>query len=466
MMVKCRMRRGWLMALLLVCGGMGGALHGQTAVSAPAQTAPPQAKPAESAPPAADVASSARPGELYQEAMKPLDVVRSSLDNWSDAELGALRVGIHMAREGCEQISIKALAEEDLFDLIRLCALGQDWTKTNTAALNYLASGADPHRTQAYAMSLNALTRLTDRDGAVKTAEEMLHSLPYDAEVAYALRYFEIYLSYGSDPAALTLATEEHAALVEALQTGLPLKAVHGGAVMGVGEVFDSGLRLAFFQRYAGDTRGAERTCAELNAALTNAATSNAISAVDRRLISAVETQYKLLGAQLPEIDARRFLTAPMTKTKVGFDPGFVTVLAIFPEWCPQCTKVMQRLSEFAAEHAAARVRGVGLMVQESKPDPGPDPKSDSDPPRDYKALKGTATMAVTEEAAGVFGAVDYPLIVVTDSKGIVNFVGLVPENAFVPNGYMEQVIGRIVGETVVIRNVAGKTKAAAKKPS
>jgi hypothetical protein len=74
--------------------------------------------------------------------------------------------------------------------------------------------------------------------------------------------------------------------------------------------------------------------------------------------------------------------------------------------------------------------------------------------------------MAVTEEAAGVFGAVDYPLIVVTDAEGIVNFVGLIPENAFVPNGYMEQVTGRIVGETVVIRNFAGKTKAAGKKPS
>ena len=123
-MAKCRMRRGWLMALLLLCGGVDGALQGQTAVPAPAQTEPPQAKRAEAVAPALPAADApgARPGELYQEAMKPLDVVRSSLDNWSDAELGALGVGIHMARESCGRISINALREEDLFDLIRLCA--------------------------------------------------------------------------------------------------------------------------------------------------------------------------------------------------------------------------------------------------------------------------------------------------------------------------------------------------------
>ena len=42
------------------------------------------------------------PGEIYKAAMHPLDIVRSSLDNWSDAELGALTVGIHKAHDACE----------------------------------------------------------------------------------------------------------------------------------------------------------------------------------------------------------------------------------------------------------------------------------------------------------------------------------------------------------------------------
>ena len=464
-MAKWWMR--WLIVLLLACGGAG-VLLGQTTASSqtePLQTKPPQMKQPGLLPQAQPVtptdsngtdsnaidtstAPVARPGEIYQQALKPLDLVRSSLDNWSDAELGALASGIRMAREACGKISIKMAGEQDLYDLIRLCALGQDWTKSNTAALTYIASGADAHRAQAYAMSLNALTHMTDTEDAVKTAQEMLRALPYDGEVAYALRYFVTYLTHSSDPAALALATQEHAAIIEALQTGLPLKAVHGDAVMSVGELFDSGLRLAFLQRYAGDDRGAERTYADLDRALTKA---GAVSATDYQLISAAETQYKLLGVRLPEIEAQRVLTAPMTKTKVGYDPGYVTVFAIFPDWCPQCAKAMLGLSEFAAEHVAAKVHAVGLMVQDPKPETGA--KLEAGPQPDYKALKGTETVAVTKEAAAVFGAVEYPLIVVTNTDGIVYFVGLIPDNAFVPNGYMEQVIGRIVGEAAVVRN-------------
>jgi thiol-disulfide isomerase/thioredoxin len=440
---------------------------------------PPQAEPSQAKPPVLlpqappespadnNAAPVARPGEVYQQALKPLDLVRSSLDNWSDAELGALTAGIHMAREACGQISIGMADGQDLYDLIRLCALGQDWTRSNTAAVKYIASGEDAHRAQAYAMSLNALTHMNATEDAVKTAQEMLRTLPYDGEVAYALRYFVTYLTHSSDPAALALATQEHAAIVEALQTGLPLKAVHGDAVMGVGELFDSGLRLAFLQRYAGDDRGAESTYADLDRALTKA---GAVSATDYQLISSAETQYKLLGVRLPEIDAQRVLTAPMAKTKVGSNPGYVTVFAIFPDWCPQCAKAMQGLSEFAAEHAAAKVHAVGLMVRDSKSETDSKPeagaKLEAGPQPDYKALKGTATVSVTKEAVQVFSPVEYPLIVVTDPEGVVYFVGLIPDNAFVPNGYMEQVIGRIVGEKAVVRNApAGKTKPAAKKP-
>jgi thiol-disulfide isomerase/thioredoxin len=466
MIAKWWMRCGWVIALLLSACGATVAAFGQTPAPPPAE--PAQAQPAvllPQAPPVSpadnNAAPVARPGEVYQQALKPLDLVRSSLDNWSDAELGALAAGIRMAREACGKISIGMADGQDLYDLIRLCALGQDWTRSNTAAVKYIASGADPHRAQAYAMSLNALTHMTATEDAIKTAQEMLRTLPYDGEVAYALRYLVTYLTHSSDRAALVLATQEHAAIIEALQTGLPLKAVHGDAVMSVGELFDSGLRLAFLQRYAGDDRGAERTYADLDRALTKA---GAVSATDYQLISAAETQYKLLGVRLPEIDAQRVLTAPMTKTKVGFDPGHVTVLAIFPDWCPQCAKAMQGLSQFAAEHAAAKVRAVGLMVQAAKPDAGA--RLEAGPQPDYKALKGTDTVSVTEEAVEVFSPVEYPLIVVTDPEGIVNFVGLVPENAFVPNGYMEQVIGRIVGEKAVVRNApAGKTKPAAKKP-
>jgi thiol-disulfide isomerase/thioredoxin len=397
-----------------------------------------------------------RPGELYQEAMKPLDVVRSSLDNWSDTELGALTQGMVMARTGCEHTTIEGMGNEDLYDLIRLCALGQDWIKTNAVALQYLATGDETHRAQAYAMSMNSQVHVNDLESAVKTAKEMLHGLPYDAEVAYALRYLKTYLDEAVDPAALILATEEHPILVEALKSGPVLKAAHGNAVIGVGELYASGMQLAFLQRYAGDERGAERTFADLDAAV---AMSEVINAPDRQLMDAVRRQYGLLGHVLPEIEIRGMaqgISTGAVAKKFKGDKGFVTIVDVFPDYCPQCVKTMAGLAEFAAEHVAAKVHASGLVVREDM---------EAGPPGSWKELKGIATYAVKPEGVLALGAVDYPLFVVTNEHGLVYFVGNAPGNAFVPNGYMEQVIGRIVGELAVVRNgVGGKGKAVVKK--
>jgi hypothetical protein len=150
--------------------------------------------------------------------MRPLDVVRMSLGNWSDAELGALGVGMHKAKEACDQANPENYSGDDLYDLARLCSFGQDWNAANTAALNYVRGGLEPHRAQAYALSMNALVHIDAVDLAVQTAREMLRRLPYDAEVAYAIRYMKDTLEQAADPAALALAAQEHPAMVQAFR--------------------------------------------------------------------------------------------------------------------------------------------------------------------------------------------------------------------------------------------------------
>jgi len=63
--------------------------------------------------------------------------------------------------------AVSIATDDDFYDLIRLCAFGQDWNQSLKAAKKYLAGGAIPHRTQAYALSVNAMVRLNDLDGAV-----------------------------------------------------------------------------------------------------------------------------------------------------------------------------------------------------------------------------------------------------------------------------------------------------------
>ena len=265
-------RVGWL---VLVCGVAAPVFQGQGPLAASPQVAQPgvtgQAGPGPG--PGVPGMDGLRPGEVYQQAMKPLDLVRSSLDNWSDTELGALTAGIRMARVACAAVvieqpapgkpgpdasgpdapgpdakvaggnPIRVTTDEDLYDLIRLCALGQDWNQSLAAAKKYLAGGAVAHRSQAYSLSISALVHTNDLDGAVEAAREMLRDIPYDAEVGYATQFLKTYLTQAVDPKALTFATEEHGALVEALKSGSTLKPDQGGAVMGVGTLFESGMQ-------------------------------------------------------------------------------------------------------------------------------------------------------------------------------------------------------------------------------
>jgi hypothetical protein len=150
-------------------------------------------------------------------------------------------------------------------------------------------------------------------DDAVKTANEMLTRVPYDAEVAYAMRYLKDNLEKAGNPAALALGMEEHLTIVRALATGKALKAAYGDAVIGLGALFESGAELAFLQRYSGDERGAATTMGELEGALGNPAT---LSWEDRQRIDGVKTQYALLGERLPQIEIKRALFSKLPRRR------------------------------------------------------------------------------------------------------------------------------------------------------
>ena len=118
------------------------------------------------------------PGAEYKDATHPLEVVRQSLENWGDAELSALSVGMKRARESCQARNAEAYSGDDLYELARLCSFGQDWNDANTAATRYIDSKAEPWRAQAYALSINAMVHLNGVDLAVQTAETCCASCP------------------------------------------------------------------------------------------------------------------------------------------------------------------------------------------------------------------------------------------------------------------------------------------------
>jgi thiol-disulfide isomerase/thioredoxin len=378
------------------------------------------------------------PGEIYKAAMRPLEVVRSSLDNWSDAELGALTVGIHKAHDACEERNPGDLAGDDLYDLIRLCALGQDWEKANAAAQAYIASKQEAHRAQAYALAINAMVHMDTIDLATETTREMLRVLPYDAEVAYAVHYMKDDLEQASNPEALKLAGEEHAAIVAALKQNAPLKVAHGDAVMGVGALYESAMELAFWQRYAGDEAGAMATVADVDQALQPGA---AMSAEDAARIAAVRLRYGLLGARLPEVKVLRALESPSVKApQVVRADAPITVLVLFPDWCGGCRKMMKPLTEFVKANKATPIHAFGLVFADDSVIP-----VESAHEEFLKEMKGTSTLVVPAATAQTLGANDFPLGIVMDGQGKVRFIGTLPGDAFNGGGYVEKTILKIV---------------------
>ncbi|MGB7264194.1 MAG: hypothetical protein WBC92_01695 [Terracidiphilus sp.] len=377
------------------------------------------------------------PGAIYKEAMHPLDVVRQSLDNWSDSELSALTIGMHMAREACDKIKPEDYSKDDLYDLAHLCAFGQDWDLANIAAQRYLASRAPEHRTQAYAISVGAFVHLHAQDLALATTREMMRAEPYDAEVAYTVRYMKDDLETAGSPDALRLVAEEHEKIIDALSRGTPLKAQYGDAVVNVGALYAMAMEAAIFERYAGDDAQASVYSEDVERALPEDAV---LTGEDRQEIDSTNLQYHLLGTQLEHIPLVRSFKSAAARAKIEPNFGAATVLVVFPYWCVQCRKMMPTMTQFSAANSETPIHAYGLIFKE---------QGEEAPPDMQKELLGTDVMEISEETAHSFGTSDYPLGILVDHAGVIRFIGVLPDDAFNGGGYMEKLITRMAGAQV-----------------
>jgi hypothetical protein len=374
------------------------------------------------------------PGAIYKDAMHPLDVVRQSMENWSDSELAALAIGMHMAHEACDRMKPEDYSKDDLYDLAHLCAFGQDWNPANTAAQRYLASRAPGHRAQAFAISIGAFVHLNAIDLVLATTRGMLRGEPYDAEVAYTVRYMKDYLELVGSPDALRLAMEEHEKIIDALQKGTPLKAAYGDAVVNTGALYAMAMEAAFFERYAGDEVQAAAYADDVERALPKDAV---LTGEDRQEIDSTNLQYRLLGTELPHIPVMRSYKSATANTQIDTNYGAATVLVIFPDWCVQCKKMMPTMTKFGVANEGTPIHAYGLIFKE----PGEDMAAST-----QKELQGALVMEISGETAHSFGTSYYPLGVVVDHEGMIRFIGALPSDAFNGDGYMERVITRMVG--------------------
>jgi hypothetical protein len=379
-----------------------------------------------------------RPGDVYKELMRPLDQVRSSPDNWSPAELAALAAGIKRAQEYCGQVAAASVSGEDLYQLARVCSVGQRWNDADAAASTYIKSASQPHQAHAYAIRVNALLNLKDTTMAVEVARSMLHSVPYDATADQSMAYLIHYLEMSLDDGALPIARERQPFLLTALESDGELKEQPGDVVIGTATLYDEGLELAYLEQYAGRQTEAKQALTALDAALAKVPTEKIDNPAE---IARAKAQHALLGEKLPRIAILPYAAACNPHPRINHDYGAATVLLLFPEWCPQCRKMMQPLNDFLLRNNTEKIHAYGLLALDAD-EMSADPfKSDS-----FTDLLHTPTLATSSDTLRTFGAVSFPFLVITDGAGKIRFLGTVSQNAFDAGGFVEQVIDRNTG--------------------
>jgi hypothetical protein len=458
-------------------------------VSAGAQSQPPaqpaSQPPSPSQPPAALQLS---PQAAYDEAVRPLDIVRRAAQNWSDSELAALAVAQDLAKTSCLARTPDQFTGEDLLAYARLCAFAQQWPPVKRAGTNYLIAQSAakpedkltgfPNLSLAFDYAIQASLHLNDPVNAFGTAQTMLRTVPYDDLTSEATNATVLYVQLIHTDEAIVLLAQRQPLLLALLKAHAAPSAIQAQSAhppLTIHDLYADAIALPAMLQFANRSKASASAFAELEAAVPAG-----LSPDDAILTAGLRRQYLLLGSPLPQIPASAWLLDPATFAVPGdlntrFGAG--SILLLFPDWCAQCVAAGQK---FMAAAARLNKSGVYFYALLSQADPKPPVPKDAPKlpkpatsggakgakpaataagkaetphveiqvsvrPIPSELLLSTPTLIVPAGTLNTFVATNFPLIVATDPNGIVRYIRPAPDNALVPGGLIDQIAERIL---------------------
>ncbi|HWW24035.1 MAG TPA: hypothetical protein VNY78_09025 [Edaphobacter sp.] len=417
------------------------------------------------------------PQSAYEQATRPLEITRRSIENWSESETAAFAVAIHQAKEQCSARTPGQYTGEDLIAYARLCALGQQWPTVQDAVTLYLHAQrtAKPPKTiadfpglsQAYAYLIDSSLHLNDPTVALVTALEMLETVPYTDLTSQATNETIRYLQLIQTPDALRLLAKRQAVLLPLLRASVTANPASQQSLP-IHSLYADGIALAALQQFANQPEAAAATITQLEAALP----SN-LSPDDSILIAESRRQYALLGTPLPDLAPSAYLLRePVTfvpRDNANF--GAASAFLLFPDWCAQCVRMGPQFTTALYRIGQYDVRFYALLAQATplpptapapaKPKPtatkanrflpssaasaaSPDP-SQALPKAPAELLRGTPTLIVSNDILTRFAVTDIPVLIVTDHKRIIRFLQPATESVLTSGGLADQVITRVI---------------------
>jgi hypothetical protein len=395
--------------------------------------------------------------------MRPLEITRRAITNWSDAETAALAIAVKQATEACSARTPAQFTGDDLIAYARLCALGHQWPTVLTAATSYITSTdvSKPQLAQAYAYQVGATLHTNDRKAILADSLAMLNAVPYnsitDETLFGALHYLQ--LAFTAD--ALILYAARQPLLLAALRNPRPATrpATATETPVSIHTLYADGLAFAALQLFADDPHAAAKTVAELDTALPAT-----LEPDDSIPIGETRRQYALLGTPLPAIPLSLSLFAVGETPRINTSYGASTVLFLFPEWCAQCIRLTMQLLPTLYRINGGDGDEVHLYALLAQPAPsvaappkGPPKPSlaklkpsstapaQPEPPKTAaEQLRGTPTLVVPPATISQFAATDFPLLIATDPKGVIRFIQPASETALNPGDFLDQIIVQI----------------------
>jgi hypothetical protein len=415
------------------------------------------------------------PKAAYNQALHPLEVTRSSIGNWSDTELAALKVSMAQAAAECSARPAKAYSGEDLIDLVHLCTFGQSWPAVVEAATPYIASTSStkPRLNQAYAALIDAQLHLKKEPSAFTAAQAMLSAVPYDALSAEIINEAIAYMQFNNTPDAVTLATARQPLLLALLRTLAnpptdTTPAPQSSEQQSIHELYADGLAFAALQQLAlQPSASSAATVADLDATLPTT-----LSPDEAVPISALRRRYAFLGQPLPKLagtpwpGAEAYLSNPHKLPQIP-SPHAITALLLFPDWCAQCVRMGSQFPQSVFTVSGHEAYFYGLLAETVAPLPPPKPNippSPATPANAANLLIETPTLAVDPALLGQFAVTDPPFLILTDAQGIIRVLQPVAEDAVAPRSTVDSAIA-LIGKQWPLINPAIKPVASPIKP-
>jgi hypothetical protein len=405
------------------------------------------------------------PQAAYDQAVTPIEITHRSIANWSDTEVAALGIAVMQAKQACLDRAIITYTGGDLISYARLCAFGQQWPSTLTAATTYIKSTdpAKPQLAQAYAFQIQAELNLADEPAALASSLDMLQAVPYGPLTDEVMTASTDYLKIAFPFDALTLQNVRQPILLRLLRSSQTKSTEASSQPLAAPPIpphtlFEHALVGAAIRQYTNEPKAAAAIVTDLNAAVPATLPPD-----ESILIANARRQYALLGTHLPPIAVSAALSLPTAAARINPDFGSSTVLLLFPPWCAQCIRMTHAIAPALIRLQENNVHIYGLLA-DSPPPPPPAPKTVSrtqphrsslpqqqapePPPFAADQLRATPSLVVAPSTLADFGAEDFPFLIATDHDGIIRLLlPAAPDNAFVEGGTIDQVTTQIATE-------------------